>query len=81
MRVPIPNMLFQIETSSILKTGVLPLEYVTYQVPGRKDKGEFYLTKGLYPRLRLLDATKGTVDLVRLPTPQPAYEEPRHGAR
>lgn len=60
---------------------VLPLEYVTYQVPGRKDKGEFYLTKGLYPRLRLLDATKGTVDIVRLPTPQPAYEETRHGAR
>jgi type IV secretory pathway VirB9-like protein len=59
----------------------LPLEYITYQVPGRKDQGEFYLTKGLYPRLRLIDATKGTVDIVRLPTPAPAYVEQPHVPR
>jgi type IV secretory pathway VirB9-like protein len=56
----------------------LPLEYVTYAVPGHKEKGEFYLTKGIYPRLRLLDGQQGTVDLVRLPTPAPTYAEQSH---
>jgi hypothetical protein len=39
------------------------------------------MTKGLYPRLRLLDSQQGSVDIVRLPTPAPAYVEQQHGAR
>lgn len=59
----------------------LPVEYVTYNVPGHPEHGEFYVTKGIYPRLRLLDGQHGTVDLVRLPTPAPAYVEERHETR
>lgn len=57
---------------------VVPLEYTTYQVPGHPERGEFYLTRGIYPRLRLLDAAKGSVDIVRLPLPAPTYEGTAH---
>jgi type IV secretory pathway VirB9-like protein len=29
----------------------VPLEYTTYSVPGHPEKGEFYVTRGLYPRV------------------------------
>jgi hypothetical protein len=35
----------------------------------------------MYPRLRLLDGQQGRVDLVRLPTPPPAYVERPHATR
>jgi type IV secretory pathway VirB9-like protein len=66
-------------TSDSKKT--VPLEYVAYQVPGHPEKGLFYVTKGIYPRLRLLDGQHGRVDIVRLPTPPPAYVEQSHATR
>jgi type IV secretory pathway VirB9-like protein len=59
----------------------LPLEYLTYQVPDHPEKGLFYVTKGIYPRLRLLDGQQGRVDIVRLPAPDPAYVEQSHAPR
>jgi type IV secretory pathway VirB9-like protein len=59
----------------------LPLEYVAYQVPAQPEKGLFYVTKGIYPRLRLVDGQQGAVDIVRLPTPAPAFVERSHAPR
>jgi type IV secretory pathway VirB9-like protein len=59
----------------------IPVEYTTYAVPNQPAKGEFYLTRGIYPRLQLRDGNGGLVTLVRLPTPPPAYEEATAHAR
>jgi len=59
----------------------LPLEYVAYQVPEHPEKGLFYVTKGIYPRLRLLDGQQGHVDIVRLPPPASPYVEQPHATR
>jgi hypothetical protein len=56
----------------------IPLEYTTYQVPGEKDKGLFYITRGIYPRLQLRDGSGGVVTIVRQPTPAPLYSHVDH---
>jgi hypothetical protein len=56
----------------------MPIEYTTYAVPDHPEKGEFYLTKGLYPRLQLRDSLGGIVTIIRQPTPAPAYEGVHH---
>lgn len=62
-------------------TKPLPLEYTTYAVPGHPEKGEFYVTRGLYARLQLRDGAGGVVTIIRLPTPEPPYTEVRHETR
>ena len=44
----------------------LPMEYTVYAVPDHPEKGEFYLTRGLYPRLQLRDGRGGVVTITRL---------------
>jgi type IV secretory pathway VirB9-like protein len=56
----------------------IPLEYTTYSVPGRQDKGLFYITRGIYPRLQLRDGNGGVVTIVRQPTPAPIYTQVDH---
>lgn len=44
----------------------LPLEYTAYRVPGEPGKGEFFIARGIHPRLRLLDGTGAWVDILRV---------------
>lgn len=43
----------------------LPLEYTTYAVPDQPEKGEFYITRGVYPMLQLRDSNGATVTIHR----------------
>jgi type IV secretory pathway VirB9-like protein len=53
----------------------LPIEYTVFAVPDHPEKGEFYVTRGLHPRLQLRDGKGGIVTITRLPTPEPVYAE------
>jgi hypothetical protein len=69
-------------TSSPILTAVegkrtVPVEYTVFAVPDHPEKGEFYVTRGLYPRLQLRDGKGGIVTIIRLPTPEPTYTEKR----
>lgn len=55
-------------------TRPLPLEYTTYRVPDQPSKGEFFIARGIHPRLRLLDGTGAYVDIIRVE--DTAYDRP-----
>lgn len=53
----------------------IPIEYTVFAVPNHPERGEFYVTRGLYPKLQLRDGNGGIVTIIRLPSPQPQFVE------